>query len=337
MRLHFSLAISFCLISQQAFSADLCQSVTARLRMQPDFISGERGLSQSVLENPGTFRQVRDGEGSMFDRNFDSYLAVLARKYHLPSIPEADGGFTRWRIEAAPSTPFFTSVAEFGVRGCQDFVLYRRGDPASRLGERGLSCDSLGVFGLLVSTPVLIAHNQNALDYSEQFSITPVTSGRWEAACEIKARFEPQFRVAHTFVAPGGISKEEFSALALEFTRLRGLKEDGPAQISLGELVSDSVAASIRSMATTIRIDWKGELPQFGGMEQTGGHPPFRELHPIMFQGRPYGMQFVFGTGLHNLPVPEAYLILFEPRDGRLVPAASAEVDISRGKLLSLN
>lgn len=344
MRLYFSIAISFCLVSQQAFGADLCQSLVTQLRGQPDFISGERGLGQSILENSDIFQQTHENEGVGFrtDTELSDYSATLTRKFHLPKLPWE--GDILW-IEAAPSTPFFAFASMSGTMRCQTFVLYERGNPARELGEPpqsagasdGLCESSKGAFGRLAGTPAFVVHDWDILTYSEKLSITPVTSGRWGNTCKIEARFEPQFQLVHAFVPQGGIAKEDFSTLALEFTRLHGLQPKGPETIAIDSAPSPEAIAQTQAMAATFRENWITDLPQFGDTQRANGAFSRGEFYPLMFRGRPYMMQFSFGWGYHDSLLPQAYLIMFESRDGKPVPVASAKVDIPRGKLSSLN
>ena len=342
MRSRLSLIVSFCLISQQALAADLCRSITPYLREQPDFVSGERGLGLSILQDPVPFQQTREDWTGFIEGEVkqNAYLSALAKKFDLPELPEQDPIEQMW-VERAPGAPFFALATEQGSAHCQGFMIYRSGHPALNLGTpsqgEGLCENSAGSFGLLAGTPAFIANTRNLLDYSERLSITPVTIERLGETCTIEARFEPEFRVAHVFVAPGGIEKGDFAKLAVEFTRHHGLQEEDPALIGVGLPISTDIAASLESMAKAMRDKLESSLPQFGATEKIDGYFTGLKFYPVLLHKRPYAMRFSFGMGYRGRPLPQAYLILFEPRDGKLVPVASAEVDISRGKLSSLN
>lgn len=347
MRSRLSLALSFCLLGQQAFGADLCQSVATQLRAQPDFISGRYGLEQSVLETSNLFQKTVEDEHSTYFKDsaeVKAYNKALEEKFALPKSLEIDEPFTTRWVEVAPTTDFFALAYETGSARCQYFGVYRRGNPASSFGSRvprahldGLCENTKGAFGLLSGAPAFIVYDSDVLDYSERLYITPLTSARWGETCKLEAHFEPEFKVAHVFVQPSGIAKDDFAKLAVEFTRRHGLQREDPAAIGVGLPISEDVAAPLESMAAAMRDKLGSSLPKFGASEKVEGYFTGLKFYPLLFQGHPYMMRFSFGMGYHNFALPQAYLVLFEPRDGKLVPVASAEVDISRGGLSSVS
>ena len=106
-----------------------------------------------------------------------------------------------------------------------------------------------------------------------------------------------------------------------------------------GPALSQDMQPQADRMLAFLKQKWLMEVPHFGADHKdslaTNGDGGL-SFHPLVIEGHLYVMEIGHAIGPREHAFPDLGLVLFDWRDGDLVPVASAEVKVTRGALTSL-
>ena len=310
-----------------AAGADLCQDLVKDIRSRPNIMSGNESAATGIRQAPAFLIEI-----SRYDSKADE------------------------EIFSVPSAKTYAIVFSGGAWRCRGINFYHTGKtklelplppvPNDRDLLEGNACEGSPqtyefAFGTIHRRPAFLFSQADLVDFNESIWIAGLRGSTWDKGCRVDAKFEPILPPPHAFVSTeSGLDGPEWTKLAADIAQTHGAVLENP-NFHFGAAVPEASKALADKLLAAIKTDWLMGLPLFGNSDQDAANFSMNgnggmSFHTVMLNGHPYTLEIGHRSGFRDSASREMGMILFDWKDGKAVPVASAFIDVKRGPLKSL-
>jgi hypothetical protein len=318
-----------------AESADFCHDLAVRAQQNSSFQSGKRDLFSTLTEGKRPWLRLASEPSDN----------VRLR----PGLTETNSRVYDSKITALPEVGLLAQSDRDPLAECQYITLFSTTGRQSKIEipDRATSqiADSAfcgrdeGFLARAGRSAAIVGVLRRETDHDEIVRITPLDRfHQWGRTCDIEAQFAPVFkqRIFTSLIAPLAGSKLE--ALGDEIARNLWDRGRNPESKQTLDTLDPNVRPEADKMIAALKENGESLIPHFDSADaKEDRFFIFRDsFHAIIVDNHLYAMIAGNRQGRRSHAFPDMGWTLLDWRDGKLIPIASAEIEVARGPLTSL-